>query len=97
MIGDEFCILRAECYVIYMSSKFDSYQKDASGLLIFCDFKYFFGLIYGGDLGIGIIKSRVVANHLKGDCIDFFLKDTVEKTQIEALKTSLMKENLPEM
>ena len=46
-----------------------------------------------GILGLVLLKSRVVANHLKEEiALTFFLKDTVEKTQIEALKTSLMKE-----
>ena len=89
-----FCILRAECYVIYMSSKFDSYQKRRLRTSYFSVIlSISLVLFMMGILGLVLLKSRVVANHLKEEiALTFFLKDTVEKTQIEALKTSLMKE-----
>ena len=89
-----FCILRAECYVIYMSSKFDSYQKRRLRTSYFSVIlSISLVLFMVGILGLVLLKSRVVANHLKEEiALTFFLKDTVEKTQIEALKTSLMKE-----
>ena len=77
-----------------MSSKFDSYQKRRLRTSYFSVvLSISLVLFMVGILGLVLLKSRVVANHLKEEiALTFFLKDTVEKTQIEALKTSLLKE-----
>lgn len=78
-----------------MSSKFDSYQKRRLRSSYFSVvISIALVLFMVGILGLVLLKSTKVANHFKEEvAISLFLKDDVEKDQIEALRNSLMKEN----
>ena len=78
-----------------MSSKFDSYQKRrlrSSYFSVIVSIALVLFMI--GILGLVLLKSTQVANHFREEvAITLFLKDNVDKTQIENLRTSLMKED----
>ena len=71
MIGDEFLYLASRCYVICMSSKFDSYQKRRLRTSYFVILSISLVLFMVGILGLVLLKSRVVANHLKEIALTF--------------------------
>ena len=77
-----------------MSSKFDAYQKRRLRSAYFSVvISIALVLFMVGMLGLILLKSTKVANHFKEEvAITIFLKDNVEKEQIETLRTSLLKE-----
>jgi len=78
-----------------MSSKFDSYQKRRLRSSYFSVvLSIFLVLFMVGILGLVLLKSGSVANHLKEEiAVSLYLKDEVEKAQIETLRESLLKED----
>lgn len=78
-----------------MSSKFDSYQKRRLRSSYFSVVvSIALVLFMSGILGLVLLKSESLANQLKEEiAVTLFLKDDVEKTQIETLRTSLMTED----
>lgn len=89
-----FCILRAESESFSMSSKFDSYHKRrlrSSYFSVVLSISLVLFMV--GILGLVLLKSGGVANQLKEEiAVTLFLKDDVEKTQIETLRASLKEE-----
>ena len=77
-----------------MSSKFESYQKRRLRSSYFSVvLSIALVLFMTGILGLVLLKSNTVANDLKEEiAVTLFLKDDVEKTQIETLRESLMTE-----
>ena len=77
-----------------MSSKFDSYHKRrlrSSYFSVVLSISLVLFMV--GVLGLVLLKSGNVANQLKEEiAVTLFLKDDVEKTQIETLRTSLQGE-----
>ena len=90
-----FCILRAASETFSMSSKFDSYQKRRLRSSYFSVvLSIALVLFMVGILGLVLLKSGSVANQLKEEvAVTLFLKDDVEKAQIETLRESLMTED----
>jgi len=90
-----FCILRAENESFSMSSKFDSYHKRrlrSSYFSVVLSISLVLFMV--GILGLVLLKSGSVANQLKEEiAVTLFLKDDVEKTQIETLRASLKEED----
>ena len=78
-----------------MSSKFDSYQKRRLRSSYFSVVvSIALVLFMSGILGLVLLKSESLANQLKEEiAVTLFLKDDVEKNQIETLRESLMTEN----
>ncbi len=78
-----------------MSSKFDSYHKRrlrSSYFSVVLSISLVLFMV--GVLGLVLLKSGNVANQLKEEiAVTLFLKDDVEKTQIETLRTSLQGED----
>ena len=77
-----------------MSKSFDSYQKRrlrSSYISVVISIALVLFMV--GILGLVLLKSNKVANHFKEKvAITLFLKDGISKKNIEALKTSLKKE-----
>lgn len=78
-----------------MSSKLDSYQKRRLRSSYFSVVvSIALVLFMSGILGLILLKSESLANQLKEEiAVTLFLKDDVEKNQIESLRTSLMTED----
>ena len=78
-----------------MSSKFDSYHKRrlrSSYFSVVLSISLVLFMV--GILGLVLLKSGSVANQLKEEiAVTLFLKDDVEKTQIETLRASLKEED----
>ncbi len=78
-----------------MSTKFDSYQKRrlrSSYISVVISITLVLFMV--GILGLVLLKSGKFTNQLKEEiAVTLFLKDEVEKDQIESLRTSLMGED----
>ncbi len=78
-----------------MSSSFDSYQKrrlQSSYISVIISIALVLFMV--GILGLVLLKSTKVANHFKEEvAMTLFLKDNVKKEAVEALRTSLLKED----
>jgi cell division transport system permease protein len=78
-----------------MSSKFEAYQKRRLRSSYFSVvLSIALVLFMAGILGLVLLKSGSLTNQLKEEiAVTLFLKDDVEKNQIETLRESLMKED----